>query len=70
MLLRGCACCREEHKQAYEEWIATQFLFDRQWLALRVSKGGNMQQQQQQQQQHSCGMCVYLNHAAVLPAPH
>jgi 4-alpha-glucanotransferase len=28
--------CREEHKQAIEQWVATQFLFDRQWRALKV----------------------------------
>jgi len=28
---------RKEHHQAIEEFVATQFLFDKQWMALRVS---------------------------------
>ncbi|KAJ9509665.1 hypothetical protein QJQ45_011343 [Haematococcus lacustris] len=30
----------EKHKQAIEEWVALQFLFDRQWLALRAYANG------------------------------
>lgn len=30
---------REAHKQAIEEWVALQFLFDRQWLSLKVCAG-------------------------------
>ena len=28
--------CREKHKQAIEEWVAIQYIFDCQWLALKV----------------------------------
>lgn len=29
--------CRQENKQAIEEWVAIQFLFDKQWSEIRVS---------------------------------
>jgi len=32
------ASASEEHKQAIEEFIAVQFLFDRQWKAIRVGQ--------------------------------
>jgi len=43
------SACRKEHHQALEEFVATQFLFDKQWMALRVSQWGC-----------SCGDCAVL----------
>jgi hypothetical protein len=30
------ADCRAKNRQAIEEWVALQFLFDTQWLAIKV----------------------------------